>query len=202
MLPKNNQIWPEIGIFVHFAPGLAGSFGALLVGWLVVVLCRLYLARHLFTLSLLSSPSQFWAARDISCDVTIDQDGWGSRVVCRDIRSSFIFLRSSCRDLAPSFSFKHQSTIKLHLGRKPQKGIWWCWEAISNKLMPFSFNLHLAYGKNTRKALLILLWTIWVVCNLRHPNEKFLVFGHLWCLSICRDDKPVSTVRPWTLSPK
>ena len=25
------------GIFVHFGPGLAGSFGALLVGWFVVV---------------------------------------------------------------------------------------------------------------------------------------------------------------------
>ena len=31
-LPKNDQIWPEIGIFVHFGPGLTGSFGALLVG--------------------------------------------------------------------------------------------------------------------------------------------------------------------------
>ena len=30
---------------------LAGSFGALLVGWLVVVVRGLYLARHLFTLS-------------------------------------------------------------------------------------------------------------------------------------------------------
>ena len=36
-LPKNDKIWPEIGIFVHFASGLACSFGALLVGWLVVV---------------------------------------------------------------------------------------------------------------------------------------------------------------------
>ena len=27
-----------------------GSFGALFVGWLVVVACGLYLARHLFTL--------------------------------------------------------------------------------------------------------------------------------------------------------
>ena len=31
------QIWPEIGIIVHFGPGFAGSFGALLVSWLVVV---------------------------------------------------------------------------------------------------------------------------------------------------------------------
>ena len=30
--------------------GLAGSFGALLVGWSVVVVRGLYLARHLFTL--------------------------------------------------------------------------------------------------------------------------------------------------------
>ena len=49
-MPKNDQIWSEIGIFVHFGPGLAGSFGALLVGWLVVVARGLYLTRHLFTL--------------------------------------------------------------------------------------------------------------------------------------------------------
>ena len=49
-LPKNDQIWPKIGIFVHFGPGLAGSFGALLVGWLMVVARGLYLARHIFTL--------------------------------------------------------------------------------------------------------------------------------------------------------
>ena len=36
-LPKNHQIWPEMGILGHFGPGFAGSFGALLVGWLVVV---------------------------------------------------------------------------------------------------------------------------------------------------------------------
>ena len=50
-LPKNDQIWPKIGILGHFGPGLAGSFGALLVGWLVVVARGLYLARHLLTLS-------------------------------------------------------------------------------------------------------------------------------------------------------
>ena len=49
-LPKTDQIWPEIGIFVHFGPGLAGSFGALLVGWLVVVARGLYLENHLLTL--------------------------------------------------------------------------------------------------------------------------------------------------------
>ena len=36
-LPKNDPIWPEIGISIHFGPGLAGSVGALSVGWLVVV---------------------------------------------------------------------------------------------------------------------------------------------------------------------
>ena len=46
-LPKNDQIWPKIGIFGH---GHAGLFGALLVGWLVVVARRLNFARHLFTL--------------------------------------------------------------------------------------------------------------------------------------------------------
>ena len=49
-LPKNDQIWPEIGIFVHFGLGLVGSFGGLLVGWLVVVARGLYRARHLSTL--------------------------------------------------------------------------------------------------------------------------------------------------------
>ena len=43
--------WTEIRIFSHLGPGLiAGSFGALLVDWLVVVARGLYLARHLFTL--------------------------------------------------------------------------------------------------------------------------------------------------------
>ena len=43
-LPKNDQIWPEIGIFVHFGPGLAHLVPCWWVGW------WLYLARHLFTL--------------------------------------------------------------------------------------------------------------------------------------------------------
>ena len=50
-LPKNDQIWPKIGIFGQFGPGHAGLFGALLVGRLLVVARGLYLARHLFTLS-------------------------------------------------------------------------------------------------------------------------------------------------------
>ena len=41
---QNDQNW----LFGHFGPGLAGSFGALLVGWLVAR--GLYLAGHLFTL--------------------------------------------------------------------------------------------------------------------------------------------------------
>ena len=45
VLPKNDQIWPKIGVFGH-----AGLFGALLVGRLVVLVRGLYLARHLFTL--------------------------------------------------------------------------------------------------------------------------------------------------------
>ena len=54
----------KFGIFVHFGPGLAGSFGALLVGWLVVVARGLYLARHLFTLF------KFWCWLSQSqCDV-------------------------------------------------------------------------------------------------------------------------------------
>ena len=49
-LPKNDQIWPKIGIFGQFGPGHAGLFSALLVGRLVVVARGLDLARHLFTL--------------------------------------------------------------------------------------------------------------------------------------------------------
>ena len=49
-LPKNDQIWPKIGIFGQFGPGHAGLFGALLVGQLVVAAGGLYLTRHLFTL--------------------------------------------------------------------------------------------------------------------------------------------------------
>ena len=35
--PKNDQIWPKIGIFGQFGPGHVGLFSALLVGRLVVV---------------------------------------------------------------------------------------------------------------------------------------------------------------------
>ena len=49
-LPKNDQILPKIAMFVHFGPGLACSFCALLVGWVVVLACGLYLTRRLFTL--------------------------------------------------------------------------------------------------------------------------------------------------------
>ena len=45
-LPKNDQIWPKIGIF--------GQLCALLVSRLVVVARGLYLARHLFTLFIVS----------------------------------------------------------------------------------------------------------------------------------------------------
>ena len=58
-LPKNDQIWPKIGIFGQFGPGHAGLFGALLVGQLVVVARGLYLARHLFTLLQLLQRQRF-----------------------------------------------------------------------------------------------------------------------------------------------
>ena len=62
-LPKNDQIWPKIGIFGQFRPGHAGLFGALLVGRLVVVARGLHLARHPFTLfgyqKLMLSPVKF-----------------------------------------------------------------------------------------------------------------------------------------------
>ena len=56
-LPKNDQIWPKIGIFGQFGPGHAGLFSALLVGRLVVVARGLYLARHLFTLLTYINPT-------------------------------------------------------------------------------------------------------------------------------------------------
>ena len=43
--PKTTQFGPKLAFL-----SIAGSFGALLVGWLVVVARGLYLARHLFTL--------------------------------------------------------------------------------------------------------------------------------------------------------
>ena len=43
---QRDQIWPKLVFFDHFGPGLAGSFGAPWVGWLVVVTCGLYLTRH------------------------------------------------------------------------------------------------------------------------------------------------------------
>ena len=49
---QNDQIWPKIGIFGHFGPGLAGSFGILLMVWLVVVVPGLYIAIRLFTYQL------------------------------------------------------------------------------------------------------------------------------------------------------
>ena len=53
-MPQNDQIWPKIGIFGQFGPGHLGFFGALLVGQLAVVARGLYLARHLFTLCILT----------------------------------------------------------------------------------------------------------------------------------------------------
>ena len=43
--PKMTKFCPKLEFLF-----IAGSFGALLVGWLVVVARGLYLARHLFTL--------------------------------------------------------------------------------------------------------------------------------------------------------
>ena len=44
--PRTSKFGPKLA----FLPDLPGSFGALLVGWLVVVARGPYLARHLFTL--------------------------------------------------------------------------------------------------------------------------------------------------------
>ena len=45
LCPKTTKFGPKLAFL-----SIAGSFGALWVGWLVVVARRLYLARHLFTL--------------------------------------------------------------------------------------------------------------------------------------------------------
>ena len=52
--PKTTKFGPKLAFLVIWSFGLghAGLFGALFVGRLVVVACGLYLARHLFTLSL------------------------------------------------------------------------------------------------------------------------------------------------------
>ena len=74
-MPKTDQIWPEIGIFGHLGPGLAGSFNARLVSWLVVMARGLYLARHLFTLfgDIIQSTVQngiyvVWSSADMFCN--------------------------------------------------------------------------------------------------------------------------------------
>merc|ERR1712107_977202 len=51
---QNDQIWSKIGIVGQFGPGHAGLFSALLVGRLVFVALGLYLARHLFTLFIMT----------------------------------------------------------------------------------------------------------------------------------------------------
>ena len=63
-LPKNDQLWPEIGISCRFGLGLAGTFGALLVGWLVVVARGLYLDTYLLYDSSLLEHSYFVACID------------------------------------------------------------------------------------------------------------------------------------------
>ena len=59
-LPQNNQIWPKIGIFVHFVSGLAGSFGVLLVGWLVAVARAVSRKTPIFFCLLLTRPGNAW----------------------------------------------------------------------------------------------------------------------------------------------
>ena len=67
-MPKNDQIWPKIGIFGQFGPGHAGLFNALLVGRLVVVARGLYLARHLFTLFYYAVPSSKYIFFEVGPD--------------------------------------------------------------------------------------------------------------------------------------
>ena len=55
----------KFGLKFAFLPGLAGSFGALLVGWLVVLARGLYLARHLFTLYHTKYIAEYFSSSDI-----------------------------------------------------------------------------------------------------------------------------------------
>ena len=66
----------KFGIFGHVGQAFAGSFGALLVGWMVVVARGLYLAWHLFTLWL------YWYAHK----------KLRGRAFGLEIRSSFLFI--------------------------------------------------------------------------------------------------------------
>ena len=56
----------KFGIFGQFGPGHAGLFNALLVGRLVVMARRLYLARHLFTLSLQPDPCVSYISKAVT----------------------------------------------------------------------------------------------------------------------------------------
>ena len=77
-LPKNDQIWPKIGIFGLFGPCHAGLFGALLVGRLVVVARGLYLPRHLFTLY-----TDYFRGEIKSGKSDLFGEAYGSNSVCK-----------------------------------------------------------------------------------------------------------------------
>ena len=49
--PKTTKFGPKLAFLVDMGQAMQVFFGALLVGQLMVVARRLYLARHLFTLS-------------------------------------------------------------------------------------------------------------------------------------------------------
>ena len=60
-LPKNDQIWPKIGIFGQFGLGHAGFFGALLVSWLVVVARAVSLKTPIYFMTLLT----WWTCENV-----------------------------------------------------------------------------------------------------------------------------------------
>ena len=81
--------------FGQFGPGHAGLFGALLVGRLVVVVCGLYLARHLFTL--------YYDNKDpIQTD-----SGSGCLKSWRTLHVSSCLVRTS-PEFCPVFTFSHE----------------------------------------------------------------------------------------------
>ena len=75
-MPKKTQFGPKLAFLT-----IAGLFGALLVGWLVVVARRLYLARHISTLYICC----FSSGMNFAPEGGANKCGWekGGAMFCR-----------------------------------------------------------------------------------------------------------------------
>ena len=67
--PKTTKFGPNLAFL-----SIAGSFGALLVGWLVVVARGLYLARHLFIYFINVLAVLLWTVMDVCCNYANGQN--------------------------------------------------------------------------------------------------------------------------------